>query len=135
MLSYFFALNVFYVKMTLKLNFVKGINMRIFVYVNTNPTQRHITIHYEQSKACPHIMQQILSQNTNPTCSISDMSKNKDKSIIKLGVTANSYWLLIQVNICECNKDTIKRKLIEINSIKAMLQKDPSILDTCTMCL
>jgi len=92
--------------------------MRIFVYINTNPTQKHITVHYEQSKACPHIMQQILSQNTTTiTCSISDVSNNDDKSIIKLGETANSYWLLIHVK-CECNKnaiDVIKEKLSEIN--------------------
>jgi len=98
--------------------------MRIFVYVNTNPTQKHITIHYEQSKVCPHIMQQILSRNTSTiTCSISDVSKNKDKSIIKLGETANSYWLLIHVK-CECNKNAInaiKEKLSEIG--------DPDIED------
>jgi len=112
--------------------------MRIFVYANINSDRKHITIHCEQSKTCPHIMQQIIPQNINPICSINDMSKNKDKSIIKLGGTANGYWLLIHVNNCECNKDVIdaiKEKLYEINSIKTMLQKNPSILNTCPVCL
>jgi len=84
-----------------------------FKHAYINSDRKHITIHYEQSKACPHIMKHIMQQNTT----VSDMSKNKDKSIIKLGGTANGYWLLIHVK-CECNKDAIdaiKEKLSEID--------------------
>lgn len=73
--------------------------MRVFIYVNTNTTQKHITIHCESKKPCPHIMQQILRANAIVSCKISSLTQNK--SIIKIGETENSFWLLMYANCCD----------------------------------
>ena len=103
--------------------------MRIFIYVNINPTQKHITIHCENKGPCPHILQQILSQNVSNKCSIQDISKNK--SIIKIGVTTNSYWILVYVDNC----DQVKKKISDIDIIKNILNKyNISNVTLCSKC-
>lgn len=73
--------------------------MRVFIYVNTNETQKHITIHCENKRPCPHIMQQILRANVSVSCDISLLTQ--DKSIMKIGETQNSFWLLMYINCCD----------------------------------
>ena len=105
--------------------------MRVFIYVNLNQTQKHITIHYERINPCPHIMQQIISGNVVTNCTISDVSLKQDKSILKLGGTANSYWLLIHTKDCCCNLKQIKQNPI----IQDILRKNPNIsINICTQC-
>ena len=110
--------------------------MRVFVYINTNSNTQHITIHCEKSKVCPHIMQQIISQNTTSDCLISDVSKNQDKSIIQLGKTSNGYWFLVYTNSCECEeiKSEIKQELEKINLIEIETILQTGVFKICNIC-
>ena len=85
--------------------------MRALVYVNINPTQKHITIHCEENNPCSVIFQQILSGNANPKCNIQQLSN--DKSVIKIGETDNSFWLLIWVKDIEDCRQLINHPEIQ----------------------
>lgn len=96
--------------------------MRIFVYVNINPIQRHMMIHCENKKTCSHIMQHILTRNIPSASTVEDVSEDRDKSVIKLGETKNSFWLLINVSECLNIVDKVKK----IKVISDFLEKYPS---------
>lgn len=104
--------------------------MRVFVYINTNSTQGHITIHCETKQVCPHVLQQILKNNVLFTCSIQDISINKDKSVIKFAETDNSYWLLLHIKSCNC-----EGILKEVQNILLINNIDISIgVNLCKVC-
>jgi len=73
--------------------------MRVLVYVNTNPSQKHITIHCEITNSCPHVFQQLISQNTSMTTTIRSWN---NKRVIKIAETSNSFWLLIWIDANSC---------------------------------
>jgi len=46
--------------------------MRVLVYVNENPTEKHITIHCERKRACSEVFKQLLSGTTQMNTNIED---------------------------------------------------------------
>jgi len=71
--------------------------MRVLVYVNENPTEKHITIHCEKKGPCSHVFQQLISGNTQMNLTIQDLSQGR-KEAIKIAETENAYWILLWVN-------------------------------------
>ena len=70
--------------------------MRFFVYVNENPSEKHITIHCETNGPCGDILKQIIAENTTARNDISTLPSNStSKEVIKFAETDNSYWLII----------------------------------------
>jgi len=67
--------------------------MRYFVYVNHNPDRKSIKVHCERNGPCGHILKQIIPGNVAVSCSI--ISLTPDKGVLKIGITDNSYWLLV----------------------------------------
>ncbi len=95
--------------------------MRVLVYVNENPTEKHITIHCEKGSACGHVFQQLLSGNTRMNKNIEDLSKGW-KTAIKIAEVENSYWILLWVN----NYDAVESHSI-IQQVARQLGVQPSL--------
>jgi len=99
--------------------------MRILIYVNTNPTEKHITIHCEQRSPCGDVFKQLLAETTKMRPTIEDLTKNKEikKEIIKIAVTDNSYWLLMWI------PDNVKdvKQYVTSNSTIQKIMKDKEI--------
>lgn len=71
--------------------------MRILVYVNENPTEKHITIHCERKGPCNCVFQNLASGRTQMTSTLIDLS-NGNKTAIKIAETENSYWILLWID-------------------------------------
>ena len=94
--------------------------MRILVYVNTNNTQKHITIHLEK-KVCPYIFQNVSKNSSIIINPIQDVSEDIANEVIKIAETENSFWLLVHANSCE---EVINSKVIQeiSRSLKVPIQ-------------
>lgn len=71
--------------------------MRILVYVNENPTEKHITIHRERTEPCSYVFQNLISGRTQMSSTLVDLS-NGEKRAIKIAETENSYWILLWID-------------------------------------
>jgi len=88
--------------------------MRLFIYVNEHQYSKHITIHCEQTKPCPHLMQQIIKKDISENIvKIEDISLQQNKKVLKLKKDQenDTYWLLLHIPNNECNN-------INLNQIK-----------------
>ena len=96
---------------------------RWFVYVNTNSTEKHITIHPEANGPCGTICQQICVggpyEDTFPI-------ERPNESIIKTGETLNSYWLIVWAQNLN---DVINHPYIQAEANRT--EVIPKICDTC----
>jgi hypothetical protein len=99
---------------------------RYLVYVNTNPSEKHITIHLENKKACPYVFQQLLRRNTPGTLSIEDLSNGK-KTAIKFAESGgkNSYWIIIWDESEDILNNPIIKKIADTLKVR---------VKTCTTC-
>ena len=99
--------------------------MRILVYVNKNPTMKHITIHCERTQACSHVFQNLASGRTQMNSSLVDLS-NGDKRAIKIAETENSYWILLWIDEDEKARE---------NSIITRISQDLGVeIEDCQKC-
>ena len=108
--------------------------MRLFIYVNENSHTKHITIHCEQKEPCPHLMQQIISGNTqDEVCEITDISGG-EKKVLKLRKSQNTYWLLLHIPNNECNNLNLNqiRETPEIKNILNSIKDIP--IQFCNIC-
>lgn len=77
--------------------------------VNVNITHSTIVVHSESKEKCSEIFKQITTDNTSSKKDIEQIGNNK--SILKIGTTDNSFWLLIHENI-DSTEENIKNILL-----------------------
>ena len=65
---------------------------RYFVYVNENPTEKHIKLHAESSKPCSEIFKNLHS-GVKPTRKFEIV--RLDPNTFKTAKTPNGYWLIV----------------------------------------
>ena len=96
---------------------------RYFVYVNTHNDKKHITVHRESSKPCPHVFKHVQSGGIyEDTFKITRL----DGGTLKTAEKDNSYWLIVWTsNASDVEKD--------MHVVKASNDLDVSI-DYCEAC-
>ena len=96
--------------------------MRYLVNVNTNHST--IKVHKEDNQSCSEIFKQMIAEYATHNEDIIQVGDNKD--ILKLGITDNSFWLLIHESV-----DSSKESIKSILSNNLNLTKDFSFVKHC----
>ena len=100
--------------------------MRVLVYVNTNPTEKHITIHLELDKPCPHIFKHTSSPFKT------ELTKFNKGNYIKVAEKPNSYWIILHIpfdyNIFDIDKHPVIVEIAKKENIPS------SKIEICNEC-
>jgi hypothetical protein len=96
---------------------------RWLVYVNTNSTEKHITIHEERIKICGHLFKNIKKDGKN---SKKTSIRILPGGAIKIGWTKNGYWLVVHAK----NKNGISKQ----DDVLKASKKLGVPIDFCTLC-
>lgn len=79
---------------------------RYFVYVNTNPTKKHITIHPENTGPCSEICKHI--RIGGAYSGVFRIERIRGRNTIRIEGAENSYWLVVwaaQLNRVQTHPD------------------------------